>query len=99
MTHKSDNLQGLTRLILESLLDVTPEVVSSGEKWSAELLDQVEKEVHQRLAPPASQTGRFIFDLVFKRSFAEAKRLILLLSAVSPSPETTPRQARGQIWA
>jgi len=99
MTHRSDNMQGLTRLIAESLLDMTAEMTASGEEWSAELLDQVERDLHKRLAPPPSQTGRFVFDLVFKRSFAEAKGLILKLSAASPSPETRPRQVRGQVWA
>jgi hypothetical protein len=68
---------GLTRLIFDTLVSLTPEVVASGEHWSPELLARVEGEVRQQLAPTDSGRSNLIFDMVFRRAFAEARDLIL----------------------
>lgn len=42
MNARTPHPQGLTRLIFETLVSLTPEVVSSGEHWSPEILDRVD---------------------------------------------------------
>lgn len=81
MQPNTENFRGLTRLIVESLVEKTAEMAACGESWTPEILDRVEEALHQRLAPPASQRRRLIFDMVFRRSFAEAKGLILQLNS------------------
>ncbi len=76
--------RGLTRLILESLLAADPDTRASGETVDHRLLDQVERRVHQSLAPQGGGRERLVFDLVFKRAFAEARDRYLELAAVVP---------------
>lgn len=80
MNPNAENFRGLTRLIVESLVEKTAEMAACGESWSPEILDRMEEDIHHRLAPPASQRRRLIFDMVFRRSFAEARELILQLN-------------------
>ena len=68
---------GLTRVIFESLVALTPDLAAEGEGWSPELLARVEQDVRHRLAPQGGPSERLIFDLLFGRSFAEAKELML----------------------
>jgi len=68
--------RGLTRLIYENLVAITPEVLSNGETWTPDLLDRVEHDLHQRLAPSGSKRQKLIFNMVFRRSFAEARDLV-----------------------
>jgi hypothetical protein len=69
--------RGLTRLIFEALVSVTPQLAAEGETLTPELLQRVEQAVHQQLAPEGSDRDRLIFDMVFSRSFSEAQNLIL----------------------
>ncbi|KIX15196.1 hypothetical protein [Dethiosulfatarculus sandiegensis] len=71
------NIGGLTKVILEALITITPEVVESGETWSPELLDAVENKVHEALSPKGSGKEQILFDFLFARSFKEAKTLFL----------------------
>jgi hypothetical protein len=84
--------QGLTRLIFDTLVTLTPEVVASGEHWSPELLERVEGEVRRQLAPTDNGRGNLIFDMVFRRAFAEARALILH-QALIPSQVRPARRA------
>lgn len=68
--------RGLTRLIYENLVAITPEVLANGETWTPEILDRVEHDLHQRLAPSGSKRQELIFNMVFRRSFAEARDLV-----------------------
>lgn len=68
---------GLTRVIFESLVALTPDLMAEGESWSPELLARVEQDVRRRLAPEGGPAERLIFDMVFRRSFAEARDLLL----------------------
>jgi hypothetical protein len=68
--------RGLTRLIYENLVALTPEVLANGETWTPDLLDRVEHDLHQQLAPTGSKRQEMIFDMVFRRSFAEARELV-----------------------
>ncbi len=75
---KTDNkARGLTRLIYEALVSQTPELVEAGESWTPELLDQVEHNLKQKFSPRPTQREQLIFNMVFQRSFAEAKHLLL----------------------
>jgi hypothetical protein len=75
--------RGLARVIFETLVELTPEVVASGESWSPEMLAQAERDVRNRLAPGDNARNDLIFDMVFGRSFAEAAYLLLEPSALS----------------
>ncbi|MFH1059719.1 MAG: hypothetical protein V1797_13725 [Pseudomonadota bacterium] len=68
---------GLTRVIFESLVALTPDMAAEGEAWSPEFLQRVEQDVHRSLAPVDSPRDRLIFDMVFRRAFAEASELLL----------------------
>jgi hypothetical protein len=68
--------RGLTRLIYENLVALTPEVLASGETWTPAMLDRVEHDLHQQMAPTGSKRQELIFDMVFRRSFAEARELV-----------------------
>lgn len=68
---------GMTRVIFESLVALTPDLAAEGESWSPEILARVEQDVHRRLAPQDNSSERLIFDMLFRRSFAEAKDLLL----------------------
>ena len=69
--------RGLARVIFETLVELTPEVVASGEPWSPSLLAEVERDVRQRLAPRVGGREDLIFNMVFGRAFAEAAYLLL----------------------
>lgn len=84
---------GLTRLIFDTLVSLTPEVVASGEHWSPELLARVEGEVRRQLAPTGNGRSNLIFDMVFRRAFAEARDLILH-QAVIPTQVRPARTAQ-----
>ena len=83
--------QGLTRLIFETLVSLTPEVVYSGEQWSPEMLEQVERDVRRQLAPTSTGNENLIFDMVFRRAFAEAKALLLHQAIVPARGKTAGR--------
>ncbi len=68
--------RGLTRLIFENLVAITPEVLANGETWTPDMFDRVEHDLHQRLAPSGSRRQELIFDMVFHRSFAEARDMV-----------------------
>lgn len=84
--------RGLTRLIFEALVSVTPQLAAEGETLTPELLGRVEDAVHQQLAPQGNGRDRIIFDMVFRRSFAEAQDLILHQEA-RPARTLRPVQA------
>ncbi|MCA1906016.1 MAG: hypothetical protein LDL11_05440 [Desulfarculus sp.] len=84
--------RGLTRIIFESLVALTPELAAEGESWSPEVLDRLEHDVHSRLAPQDGLRERLVFDMVFQRSFAEARQL--LLGGAARQPAT--RRASGR---
>jgi hypothetical protein len=87
MEATAQNPRGLTRLLYESLLSSAPELQAEGEYWTPELLDRVEAELHQRLRPTGSRRSADIFDMVFSRSFSEARELILADAYLGVSPE------------
>lgn len=68
--------RGLTRLIYENLVALTPEILASGETWTPDLLDRVEHDLHRQMSPTGSKRQELIFDMVFRRSFAEARELV-----------------------
>lgn len=70
---------GMTRIILDTLVSLTPEVLDSGEAWSADILDRVQGKVYTQLAPTGPRRQRLIFNMVFNRAFGEARDLILAL--------------------
>ena len=72
--------RGLTRIIFESLLDATEQLIAEGEKWSPEILVRLEDELCRRLAPTDSVQNQMIFDMVFRRAFNEAKDQLLDIS-------------------
>jgi hypothetical protein len=75
MEAQENQARGLTRLIYENLVAITPAVLANGETWTPDLFDRVEHDLHQRLAPSGSKRQELIFDMVFHRSFAEARDL------------------------
>jgi hypothetical protein len=77
MSATDNDPRGLTRVIFESLVALTPELAAEGEAWSPEVLDRLERDVHLRLAPQDGLRERLVFDMVFHRSFAEARALLL----------------------
>jgi hypothetical protein len=81
MPAEQNELPGLTRLILDSLWAMHAELIESGQGWSKDLLDQVEKQVYQRLSPGGTERQRLIFDMVFNRAFAEAKEICMAMTA------------------
>lgn len=85
--------RGLTRVIFESLVALTPELAAEGESWSPEVLDRLERDVHLRLAPEDGQRERLIFDMVFQRSFAEARQLLLGDRVPQPATRRGGRRA------
>jgi hypothetical protein len=87
MEYTAQNPRGLARLIYESLTAAAPEMQAEGEFWTPELLDRVEAELHGRLRPAGSTRSAAIFDMVFRRSFAEARELILADTYLGLSPE------------
>ena len=76
--------KGLTKVILEALLDSSPEALAAGEQIDHSLLDQVERQVHDSLAPRNLDRDRLIFDFVFGRAFKEAKDLYMGLYETAP---------------
>ncbi len=85
--------RGLTRVIFESLVALTPELASEGESWSPEVLDRLESDVHSRLAPQDGLRERLVFDMVFHRSFAEARELLLGGAGRQPATRRAGRRA------
>ena len=79
MDHNLEKNRGLTRIILESLIASTSQLVEEGESWSPEILARLEDELCRRLAPQDSVQNQMIFDMVFRRSFGEAKQQLLAL--------------------
>ena len=83
--------KGLTRVILEALLESAPEALATGEQVDHGLLEQVERQVHDCLAPRSLDRDRMIFDFVFGRAFKEAREIYLSLYESAPlrRPVTT----------
>ncbi len=77
MERTQNQLQGLSRAIYESLLSLTPTLLGEGEWWDEELLDRVEEDLRRRLAPRHDLSARHVFELVFRRSFAEARSCLV----------------------
>lgn len=90
---------GLTRLIFETLVRMTPEVLDSGEAWNTAILDRVQSDVYSQLAPEGSPRQRLIFNLVFHRAFREAKDLILGLGTLKVATDHAPLHALQQATA
>lgn len=75
MSDMNTTFHGLTGLILEALMNATPQVIAEGEDWSPEMLEAVGIELREQLAPAESGVSRRIFDFVFDRSFGEASEV------------------------
>ena len=86
----ANNIQakGLTRVILEALLESAPEALATGEQIDHGLLEQVERQVHDSLAPRNLDRERLIFDFVFGRAFKEAKDIYMGLYEAAPIGRT-----------
>ncbi|MFH1033511.1 MAG: hypothetical protein V1806_03310 [Pseudomonadota bacterium] len=91
--------RGLTRIIFETLVALTPGLAAEGESLSPALLARVEQEVHRQLAPQGNGRDRLFFDMVFGRSFAEASDLMLSTSTRPARPKTAPRPVALQAMA
>lgn len=98
MNSSQPRINGLTSLILDSLVDLTPMVYENQEAWDDRLLREVEDQIHHQLAPKSSGRERLVFDLVFKRSFAEAKDLLSQILALS-SLEQAKHMAQSRVMA
>jgi|Deesub1362A_J573_1020465.scaffolds.fasta_scaffold06696_1 hypothetical protein len=83
MERTQNQLQGLSRAIYESLVHMTPMLLSEGEPWNDALLDRVEEDLRRQLAPRDDTVARDVFDMVFRRSFAEARSCLV---GVRPLP-------------
>lgn len=94
MAQHSSEPKGLTRVIYETLEGLTMEVASEGIGWSDQLLAEVEAQVRSRLAPPKDSRAGLVFDMVFKRSFGEAKELLL---ATLPPSQIAPNGSQAYI--
>lgn len=94
-----DYPRGLTRIIFEALVFLTPGLAAEGESLTPELLDRVEREVHRQLAPQGDGRDRLFFDMIYHRSFAEARDLILNAGACSARPKRVPRPVALQAMA
>ncbi len=90
---------GLTRLIFEALVRMTPEVLDCGEAWNAAILDRVQSDVYNQLAPEGSPRQRLIFNVVFHRAFREARDLILGLAALKVASDLANLQPIQQAMA
>ena len=84
MSANQNEVRGLTRVILEALLESAPEALATGENIDRSLLEQVERRVHDSLAPKNLDRDRLIFDFVFGRAFSEAKDIYLGLYESAP---------------
>ncbi len=96
MARTDNKARGLTRLIYEALVSQTPELVEAGESWTPELLDQVEHDLKQKFSPRPSQREQLIFNMVFQRSFAEARNLLLRSLALESPGKGYPAYAYQQ---
>lgn len=85
--------QGLTTVILDSLLDVSAYLAKQGEPVTPEVLNVVEHDLRRHLAPTDSQRGRLLFDMVFRRSFALARDIL------ATSGRTVDRAAHAPIYS
>ena len=93
MNAKANYPTGLTRLIFEALVSMTPELAAEGVTLTPELLSRVERDVHRQLAPASNGRERLIFDMVFRRSFSEARDLVLQSTRRPDRPGTFRRPA------
>lgn len=91
--------RGLTRIIFETLVALTPGLAAEGEPLTPELLDRVEKQVHRQLAPLGNGRDRLVFDMIFGRSFAEASDLVLQAPARPARRKAAPRPVALQAMA
>jgi hypothetical protein len=91
--------RGLTRIIFETLVSLTPGLAAEGESLTPELLTRVEQDVRRQLAPQGNERDRLFFDMVFGRSFAEARDLVLSTSARPALPKTAARPVALQAMA
>lgn len=96
MARTDNKLCGLTRLIYDGLISQTLELMEAGDNWSPEILDRVEDELMQKFAPRPSQRDQLIFNMVYHRSFAEAKKLLLGSVSLTPSQSVYPEPAIRQ---
>jgi hypothetical protein len=101
MSANANYPRGLTRIIFEALVSLTPGLAAEGETLTPELLARVEKDVHRQLAPQGNERDRLFFDMVFGRSFAEARDLVLRTNsgALPARTKTAPRPAVLQAMA
>ena len=76
MNHKLRYAQGLTRIILETMLDYHPELAAQGAIISEELMQTIEQRVREQLLPPSDQGKHPIFEMTLRRSFQEAKGML-----------------------
>lgn len=99
MSSQKQTAGGLTRIILESLVNITPEIVASGQSVDDQLLQEVEDRVHQSLAPKEGTSDKLIFDMVFKRSFAEARELFNQALDLSFQDQPGKSLSQGRVMA
>jgi hypothetical protein len=91
--------RGLTRIIFETLVSLTPGLAAEGESLTPELLARVERDLHRQLAPQGNGRDRLFFDMIFGRSFAEASDLVLCAGARPARPKSVPRPVALQAMA
>ncbi len=99
MNANPDYPRGLTRIIFETLVSLTPGLAAEGESLTPDLLDRVERDVHRQLAPQGNGRDRLFFDMIYGRSFAEARDLVLNAGVRPARPKTAPRPVALQAMA
>lgn len=78
----------MTHIIFEALVSLNPGLAAEGESLTPELLDCVEREVHRQLASQGDGRDRLFFDMIYHRSFAEARDLALNAGARPARPKS-----------
>ncbi len=83
--------RGLTKLILEGLVDAASVVGCEQALEDEQLLGQLRERLRLALAPSTNGIDRAFFELIFNRSFDEATRLLAMVCQMAAEP-----QAAGQ---
>jgi hypothetical protein len=76
MNHKPSFAKGLTRIILETMLEYHPELAAEGAAISEELMHSIEQRVREQVLPASDQDKHPIFEMTLRRSFQEAKGML-----------------------
>jgi hypothetical protein len=82
MEKKLRYAQGLTRIILETMLENYPELAAEGAPISDELMHSIELRVREQLLPSDEQAKHPIFEMTLRRSFQEAKAMLDSVAAL-----------------